>query len=313
MPVVVEVADDRHVHAARRQPARRSPGPPRAASSLLTVTRTICSPRARAPRPARPCPPRRRCRCWSSTARPPGAPPPTLTPPTSTDTVLLRWTADICPLGVVRDPALERLKSSVGRGLRGSGGGGWVGGCHTGRGARPAPLVWMAGARRSVRTGTGGAFTSWQRPPVFPFPDDNTRMKRLRFAGWLAALLLWAGAARAQEVLVPLDERGRVEVVDAALAARLGLFADEYPGFREARLFRRPIRPTCWRSPVARAAAWRGSASRFPRWRPRGCAAGWAGGSRSARRAPGWTRAGATCCCSRPRWWGWASTAGRCR
>ncbi|MET0397953.1 MAG: hypothetical protein ABW277_14160 [Longimicrobiaceae bacterium] len=62
-------------------------------------------------------------------------------------------------------------------------------------------------------------------------------MKRLRFAVWLAALLLWAGAARAQEVLVPLDERGRVEVVDAALAARLGLFADEYPGFREARLF----------------------------------------------------------------------------
>jgi hypothetical protein len=62
-------------------------------------------------------------------------------------------------------------------------------------------------------------------------------MKRFRFALWLAALLLWAGAARAQEVQVPLDERGRVEVVDAALAARLGLFEDEYPGFREARLF----------------------------------------------------------------------------
>ena len=65
-------------------------------------------------------------------------------------------------------------------------------------------------------------------------------MKRFRLALWLAALLLWAGAARAQEVLVPLDEAGRVEVVDAALAARLGLFGDEYPGFREARLFQAP-------------------------------------------------------------------------
>lgn len=65
-------------------------------------------------------------------------------------------------------------------------------------------------------------------------------MKRFRFALWLAALLLWAGSARAQEVQVPLDEQGRVEVVDASLAARLGLFEDEYPGFREARLFQAP-------------------------------------------------------------------------
>lgn len=65
-------------------------------------------------------------------------------------------------------------------------------------------------------------------------------MKRFRFVPWLAALLLWAGAARAQEVQVPLDERGRVETVDASLAARLGLFADEHPGFHEARLFQAP-------------------------------------------------------------------------
>lgn len=62
-------------------------------------------------------------------------------------------------------------------------------------------------------------------------------MKRYDIALWLAALLLCAGAAGAQEVQVPLDERGRVEVVDASLATRLGLFVDEYPGFREARLF----------------------------------------------------------------------------
>jgi len=65
-------------------------------------------------------------------------------------------------------------------------------------------------------------------------------MHRLRVVLLLAASLLWAGAASAQEVLVPLDERGRVEVVDAPLAARLGLFRDEYPGFREARLFQAP-------------------------------------------------------------------------
>lgn len=65
-------------------------------------------------------------------------------------------------------------------------------------------------------------------------------MKRLRILLWLAALLPWAAPARAQELLVPLDERGRVEVVDAALDARLGLFADRYPGFREARLFQAP-------------------------------------------------------------------------
>lgn len=58
----------------------------------------------------------------------------------------------------------------------------------------------------------------------------------------LLALLLGAlvpSAARAQEVQVPLDESGRIEVVDAALAARLGLFADR-AGFREARLFQGP-------------------------------------------------------------------------
>lgn len=46
------------------------------------------------------------------------------------------------------------------------------------------------------------------------------------------------GSLVAQEVQVPLDQAGRVEVVDARLAERLGLFLDEYPGFREARLFR---------------------------------------------------------------------------
>ena len=39
-----------------------------------------------APRPARPCRRCRRCRCWSSTARRSGAPPPTFTPPTLTAT-----------------------------------------------------------------------------------------------------------------------------------------------------------------------------------------------------------------------------------
>lgn len=55
----------------------------------------------------------------------------------------------------------------------------------------------------------------------------------------LAVLLLLAGvtAATAQERQVPLDERGRVEVIDARMAQRLGLWVEQYPGFREARLF----------------------------------------------------------------------------
>jgi hypothetical protein len=59
------------------------------------------------------------------------------------------------------------------------------------------------------------------------------------FAVAAAALLFVVPrpAAAQQEVQVALDEEGRVEVVDARLAQRLGLFVDRYPGFQEARLF----------------------------------------------------------------------------
>lgn len=54
-------------------------------------------------------------------------------------------------------------------------------------------------------------------------------------AAWF---LLSATAALAQqEVQVPLDQEGRIDVVDARLAERLGLFHDRFPGFQEARLF----------------------------------------------------------------------------
>jgi hypothetical protein len=52
----------------------------------------------------------------------------------------------------------------------------------------------------------------------------------------LALSLLVASLAAAAEVQVPLDRAGRVQRVDAALARRLGMFADR-PGFQEARLF----------------------------------------------------------------------------
>ncbi|MBI4499600.1 MAG: hypothetical protein HY700_00410 [Gemmatimonadetes bacterium] len=64
----------------------------------------------------------------------------------------------------------------------------------------------------------------------------------MRAPGWhtmLAALVLFAGELRAQEVQVPLDEAGRIQVVTAELARRLGLFGD-VDGFREARLFQLP-------------------------------------------------------------------------
>jgi len=55
----------------------------------------------------------------------------------------------------------------------------------------------------------------------------------------LATLALGAGGLRAQEVQVPVDEAGRIQVITAELARRLGLFA-EVEGFREARLFQLP-------------------------------------------------------------------------
>lgn len=62
-------------------------------------------------------------------------------------------------------------------------------------------------------------------------------MTPIRTSVLLAALLAAALPLQAQEVLVPWDEAGRVEVIDQRLAQRLGVFVDEYPGFREARLF----------------------------------------------------------------------------
>lgn len=66
-------------------------------------------------------------------------------------------------------------------------------------------------------------------------------MKQFWWIGWtLAALLACIPPLAAQEVQVPLDEGGGIEVVDADLARRLGMFRDEYPGFAEARLFQGP-------------------------------------------------------------------------
>lgn len=62
---------------------------------------------------------------------------------------------------------------------------------------------------------------------------------------WFATGLLVAGYvlaapdAAAQEVQVPLDEDGKVQVITADLERKLKLFGD-YPAFREARLFQLP-------------------------------------------------------------------------
>lgn len=62
-----------------------------------------------------------------------------------------------------------------------------------------------------------------------------------RSSALIAGTVLWLGClvlvTAAQEVQVPLDERGQLQVVDAELADRVGLF-QEYTVFREARLFR---------------------------------------------------------------------------
>jgi hypothetical protein len=53
----------------------------------------------------------------------------------------------------------------------------------------------------------------------------------------ILAISLAARIVAAAEVLVPFDTRGKVLVVDAKLADRIGLFTAEHPGFSEARLF----------------------------------------------------------------------------
>lgn len=55
----------------------------------------------------------------------------------------------------------------------------------------------------------------------------------------VAGYLLAASGAAAQEVQVPIDEDGKVQVIAADLERKLRLFAD-YPAFREARLFQLP-------------------------------------------------------------------------
>jgi len=62
-------------------------------------------------------------------------------------------------------------------------------------------------------------------------------MKSVAFFALLICTLLAATGAESQERQVPLDEAGRVQVVDAGLARQLGLWTEQYPGFAEARLF----------------------------------------------------------------------------
>lgn len=58
------------------------------------------------------------------------------------------------------------------------------------------------------------------------------------FLALAVTTLLVAGPAQAQqEFPVPMDREGRIEVVDARLAERLGIFTDRFAGFQEARLW----------------------------------------------------------------------------
>jgi hypothetical protein len=63
-------------------------------------------------------------------------------------------------------------------------------------------------------------------------------MKRsiLALASLAVVLAVARPAAAQQEVQVPFDQQGRIQVLDAPTAARLGLFTDRYPGYQEARL-----------------------------------------------------------------------------
>jgi hypothetical protein len=65
-------------------------------------------------------------------------------------------------------------------------------------------------------------------------------MRKLTIVLALGLLGLASEPGAAQEVQIALDVEGRVEVVDAELARRAGLWVAEYPGFQEARLFRGP-------------------------------------------------------------------------
>src|SRR5262245_17169186 len=66
-------------------------------------------------------------------------------------------------------------------------------------------------------------------------PRGGKMRSRIWFAFALAIAPL--SGLRAQEVQVPLDEAGRLQVITPDLARKLELFTD-VTGFREARLFR---------------------------------------------------------------------------
>ena len=61
----------------------------------------------------------------------------------------------------------------------------------------------------------------------------------MRFISILILLLFFAGAAYAQEVQVPFDSSGSIQVVNQDLEKHLDLFP-MYPHFLEARLYHEP-------------------------------------------------------------------------
>jgi hypothetical protein len=65
------------------------------------------------------------------------------------------------------------------------------------------------------------------------------RISALFTAALLLSLSMTAGKGGAQEIQVPVDEAGMLTSIDAELEQELELFP-EYPGFRDARLFRGP-------------------------------------------------------------------------
>ncbi len=55
---------------------------------------------------------------------------------------------------------------------------------------------------------------------------------------FLAGLFFWfSEICTAQEVLVAIDEQGKIELIDSQLEKKLNLF-QEYENFKEARLFK---------------------------------------------------------------------------
>lgn len=93
------------------------------------------------------------------------------------------------------------------------------------------------GARNPATPEPGPGHAGAEHPTASP---RRRAVHRVAAAALALVALLAARPLSAQEVQLPVDESGAVQVIDGALARELGIFVDRYPNLQEVRLFQLP-------------------------------------------------------------------------